>query len=384
MDETSLRDIQNTIGYFFKNKVLLEQAFTRKSYAQEHSGIMSNEQLEFYGDAALDFYVTLQMYYEFSEIDGSRQFVSSKNENELTDIRAYHVNSETLSLCIDNLGLQKYLIINEGDRKNNVSESESVKEDLFEAIVGAVAVDSNWSLDSIKSVCSNMLIMRHFDTDYVSWLYRWCENHGFQEPRFRFIDNDLSRRFNSYGIYRFSQTNNLPTLEDNNRFKKLGFSSFNSVSNDVSSVQLTIPELNKTFTSEYTALHLAKMDIAKQVYFYVRPKEFLSVIGTPSYDTAVNQIHELFQKGYIQEPEYSFSESHDDDGNPVWECELTLAELDDSWIGEASSKKDAKKEAAIGALCDLLNLPQPEDDYQEEAHDDEYYDYYDDDDDDED
>lgn len=374
MDESSLRDIQNTIGYYFKNKELLVQAFTRKSYSQEHSGIASNEQLEFYGDAALDLYVTLQMFYEFSSIDKSGQFISDKDESELTQIRAYHVNAAILSLCIDNLGLQKYLIMNEGDIKNNVSESVSVQEDLFEAIVGAVAVDSNWSIESIKKVCSNMLVMRHFETDYLSWLYLWCKEQGYAEPHFSFMSNDLSRQYGSFGIYRVPSVNPLPSLDSNDISKKQGFGSFNSVSNDVSNVHLTIPELDKTFTSEYTALHLAKMDIAEQVFFYVKPQEYLDAVGMPEYDTAVDQLHMLYQKGLIEVPDYSFTESYDDDGNPVWECDLNLYELDNGIIGSGSTKKEAKKMAALGALNVLLGINEYDDEDEEDP-------YFDDDDD---
>ena len=50
--------VQSAIGYHFKNERLLVQAFIRKSYSQEHPEVQNNEVLEFYGDEALDLYIT--------------------------------------------------------------------------------------------------------------------------------------------------------------------------------------------------------------------------------------------------------------------------------------------------------------------------------------
>lgn len=59
--------VQNAIGYHFKNERLLVQAFIRKSYSQEHPEVQNNEVLEFYGDEALDLYITKMMYKKFSK-----------------------------------------------------------------------------------------------------------------------------------------------------------------------------------------------------------------------------------------------------------------------------------------------------------------------------
>lgn len=59
--------VQSAIGYHFKNERLLVQAFIRKSYSQEHPEVQNNEVLEFYGDEALDLYITKMMYKKFSK-----------------------------------------------------------------------------------------------------------------------------------------------------------------------------------------------------------------------------------------------------------------------------------------------------------------------------
>lgn len=79
MDTSTIKNIQNSIGYEFKNPRLLEQAFVRKSYSQEHPETISNEVLEFYGDRALDLYITKAMCDRFSTTTDDGQFSSDKN-----------------------------------------------------------------------------------------------------------------------------------------------------------------------------------------------------------------------------------------------------------------------------------------------------------------
>ena len=68
MNRENIDYVQSAIGYHFKNERLLVQAFIRKSYSQEHPEVQNNEVLEFYGDEALDLYITKMMYKKFSKI----------------------------------------------------------------------------------------------------------------------------------------------------------------------------------------------------------------------------------------------------------------------------------------------------------------------------
>ncbi len=70
----------------------------------------------------------------------------------------------------------------------------------------------------------------------------------------------------------------------------------------------------------------------------------------------MNQLNILYQKEFIHEPIYEFSEEHDDDGNPVWSCNCNVEEIEHTYLGESSVKKEAKKAAAFGALCELLDF----------------------------
>ena len=79
-------------------------------------------------------------------------------------------------------------------------------------------------------------------------------------------------------------------------------------------------------------------------------------VGEPDRERAINQLQELYQKGYIGEVRYDFLESYDGDGNPVWRCECHVDDRDSYWYGNYSSKKQGKKNVAYDMLCDILGL----------------------------
>ena len=153
MNNKDLEKIQNDIGYHFRNYDLLQQAFIRRSYATENGG-EDNEVLEFIGDKALDIVVVKILIEIFgfyvSECDDYDQnndfdeFCCEYSEGKLTNIKKKLVCKKTLANCIDILGFADLLIMGRGDQHNHIEQEDSVKEDLFEAIIGAVVLDSKW------------------------------------------------------------------------------------------------------------------------------------------------------------------------------------------------------------------------------------------------
>ena len=100
------------------------------------------------------------------------------------------------------------------------------------------------------------------------------------------------------------------------------------------------------------------MNAAAEAYQYLDENNELILpideVGEPDRDRAINQLQELFQKGYIGEPSYKFIEAHDDDGNPIWRCECHIEGKDEYWWGNYSSKKQGKKAVAFDMLCEIL------------------------------
>ena len=151
-DKEKLELIQNTIGYQFKNENLLRQAFTRKSFASINKQ-QNNEILEFYGDRILNFIVIKEFYNKYGHIDNNFELVSSKTVKELNGSNVELIRNTTLSQQIINLSFTNFI------RVRYKSERKSIKyrADLFEAILGAVALDSNWNIVSLETVYKNMM-----------------------------------------------------------------------------------------------------------------------------------------------------------------------------------------------------------------------------------
>ena len=102
----------------------------------------------------------------------------------------------------------------------------------------------------------------------------------------------------------------------------------------------------------------ARMDAAQKAYEFLEENNLLFTlideIGEPDFDRAINQLQELYQKGYIDEPRYDFIEKYDKNGNPIWRCECHVKGISDYRYGNYSSKKQGKKAVAYDMLCDIL------------------------------
>ncbi|MBQ2737707.1 MAG: hypothetical protein IJF38_03390 [Clostridia bacterium] len=157
----SIGTIENIIGYTFRDKSLLTQAFTRGSFCNEanvRAGVryQSNEVLEFFGDSVLSCAIVTLLIRERSE-RYEHGIKTELDEGDFSVIRSNLSDKKNLSENIGRLGLEKYLIMGEGDVKVGIMNEPSVKEDLLESIIGAVYIDSGFSLESAISVVSKML-----------------------------------------------------------------------------------------------------------------------------------------------------------------------------------------------------------------------------------
>ncbi len=124
--QTDFSQIEEKIGYTFRDKRLLETAFTHASYAGE-TGTESNERLEFLGDALLGFLVADALFRAGGE-----------DEGEMTARRIRLVSAEPLEGAVRAMGLEKYLRISAGMRGDPGKKAVS---SLFEALVAAVYLD---------------------------------------------------------------------------------------------------------------------------------------------------------------------------------------------------------------------------------------------------
>ena len=325
--------VQSGINYTFKNLQLLEQAFIRKSYSSEHPEVQNNEVLEFYGDEILDFFVTKQLYERFSKIVNN-ELVSEKNEGELTKLKSILVSKDTLANCMYNFGFSEFLYLGKSDEQNEVRKSASVNEDLFEAIIGAVAADCNWDYPQLEKVCKTMLQMETVNNYLTILVKEKSHALGFGEPVYR------AGAYQGYDGNRFNNMFNIPfnpPMGSTSKNPKTGLHEY----------FVAIGGYNFKGTGEGT--FQAKLDADKKAYHFLCQEEIKRNFQNLDFSNPASTLHELIQKKVIMEVRYEFTEYHDENGNPIWNCKAFL-EGYGQFSAENISKKQVKQDVSLKLL----------------------------------
>ena len=186
---SAVPSIERAIGYTFRDKGLLRQAFTRSSWCNEHprGGYQSNEVLEFFGDSVLS--VAIITFLLSAQAERCEHGIRTElGEGDFSNIKSKLSDKTNLSASMAKLGLEKHLLLGEGDAKLGISSEPSVMEDLFESIVGAVYIDSDKSLDMVTKVVTKMLDMSVYsDSSAASVspknaLQEWCADKKRRLP----------------------------------------------------------------------------------------------------------------------------------------------------------------------------------------------------------
>lgn len=127
---------ETAIGIEFTDANLLRQAFTHRSYLNEHRGEVPghNERLEFLGDAVLELIATHFLFDKYPE----------KTEGELTSYRAALVNAVTCAEVAQEIGMNDYLLLSRGEAKDTGRARNILLANAFEALVGAIYIDQGY------------------------------------------------------------------------------------------------------------------------------------------------------------------------------------------------------------------------------------------------
>jgi len=150
--ENDLKQLEKKFNYVFKNKQLLKNALTHKTYAFEAEiPLEFNERLEFLGDSILGFVVAEQLY------NGNKYF----SEGELTRRRSTLVNNSFLAKRAKELELGKFLLFGKGERKQNGFKNPTNLANALEALIGAVYLDSD--IDNVRKFIFNNVFGKNSD-----------------------------------------------------------------------------------------------------------------------------------------------------------------------------------------------------------------------------
>ena len=200
--ELNIAEIEKKIGYTFKDKSILTQAFTRTSFCNEVNlsskvKYHSNEVLEFFGDGVLSLSIISFLLKECTERyeHGIR---TELGEGDFSNIKSKMSDKQNLSKSMKALGLEKHLLMGEGDLKLGIQNEPSVMEDLFESIVGAIFIDSDMNMQAVIKSVSGMLDMSVYtDRQKISQsaknaLQEWCadKKRRLPAPRYETLSED--------------------------------------------------------------------------------------------------------------------------------------------------------------------------------------------------
>ncbi len=133
---SKIEELQERIGYQFKEEGLLRQALTHSSYANEKhmKKLSDNERLEFLGDAVLEIISSEFLYQNYPKLP----------EGDLTKLRASIVCEPTLALCTREVDLGEYLLLGKGENLTGGRNRKSILSDAMEAVIGAIYLDGGF------------------------------------------------------------------------------------------------------------------------------------------------------------------------------------------------------------------------------------------------
>ena len=138
-------EIERVIGYTFADKELLTVCFTHSSYANAH-GVLSNERLEFLGDAVLELVSTETLYKVHPDM----------NEGQLAKMRAKAVSEESLSkIAREKLHVGPYILLGHGEAEQGGADKSSILCDIVESLIGATFLQHD--IDEARRVVHHLV-----------------------------------------------------------------------------------------------------------------------------------------------------------------------------------------------------------------------------------
>jgi len=180
------------LGRPFGDRELLARAMAHRSWCAEVPGNLSNERLEFLGDAVLGLVVTDYLYRTYPDLP----------EGQLAQVRASVVNAEALAEVAAEIDLGSELLLGKGEDASGGREKPSILSDAMEAVIGAVYIDGGW--DAAEELVMRLLGERIIEGaagpgghDYKTRLQEHCARVFDELPRYHHDSEgpDHAKRF---------------------------------------------------------------------------------------------------------------------------------------------------------------------------------------------
>lgn len=198
--EKKLSDLEKNLKVSFKDKKILLEAITHRSFLNEakKADLSSNERLEFLGDAVLAFFVAAKIFKKFPHYP----------EGKLTFIKTYLVRTTTLTDLAKALSLGEFLLMSKGEELGLGRENPVLLANSFEAVIGAIYSDQGIALtfDFLEKQFQHLIpSIKNVEAlkDSKSLLQEKVQSKGYASPVYRLISSygpDHQRSF-TMGVF---------------------------------------------------------------------------------------------------------------------------------------------------------------------------------------
>ncbi len=174
----NIEALEEKLNYKFKNRKLIIEALTHKSYKQPYD----NERLEFLGDAVLDLIVGEYLFKKFNKSD----------EGKLSKIRASLVNEAGFDKLARSLNLGEYIFLSNAEQNNGGREKSSLLSNAFEAIMGAIYLEAG--LAKVDDIVIKLIEANHKEisldslfSDFKTTLQELTQSRFGTTPEYKVI-----------------------------------------------------------------------------------------------------------------------------------------------------------------------------------------------------
>jgi ribonuclease-3 len=175
-----LRQAERHLGYSFRNPNLLHQALLHRSFHQQAQDTsLSNERMEFLGDAILNLVVAEYLYAHFP----------GAHEGELTKTRSRLVNKRALTAYANSIGLARSVRMSHSAAQSVGKGIQTILADTFEAVIAAIYLDGGY--DPARAFIERQVIsalrsgsVGTDDDNYKSMLLEYVQAKGMGTPRY--------------------------------------------------------------------------------------------------------------------------------------------------------------------------------------------------------
>jgi ribonuclease III len=179
-------DLEKKLSITFQDKELLKRAFIHRSHLNEAREIrISNERLEFLGDAVLSFLTSHYLYELYPDFP----------EGTLTNIRSSMVKTNSLADTARELNLGELLLLSHGEEASGGRNNPSLLADAFEALLGAIYIDRG--IETAKQFLTTFLfpkaktiVEKKSYIDYKSLLQELIQQRSRTSPTYQVVKSE--------------------------------------------------------------------------------------------------------------------------------------------------------------------------------------------------